>query len=194
MKRIKLALKILAILPCLFFMLSCEIDNILRDPNKSSSILIVAKITGETADGTAADFFESDVEDDATSNVYEDVATASLQAKMKEPEAVLAPSLQNNILVTSYTVTYEDLDTPGGAVPNSFTGYMNSLIEIDSTVDVTFILVRSTAKNQTPLQELKNTANDLNVRATITFYGHDLAENPVEATSNITIHFADWVN
>ena len=190
MKRIKFALKILAVLPCLLFLLSCAIDN----TEQSGSFLIIVSITGQTADGADADFYESEVQDDTTLNVYEDVAEASIQAKLKEPEAVLGPYSWNNIIVTSYTVTYENLDVAGGPVPSSFTGYLNALIEIDATVDVSFILVRSTAKNQTPLQGLKGTTNSLNVRATIIFYGHDLADNQVQVSGNITIHFADWVN
>lgn len=177
-------------LPCLLFLFSCAIDN----TEQSGSFLIIVSITGKTAGGADADFYESDVKDDTTSDVYEDVAVASIQAKMKEPEAVLGPYSWNNIIVTSYTVTYENLDVAGGPVPSSFTGYLNALVEIDSTVAVSFILVRSTAKNQSPLQDLKDTVNSLNVRATVTFYGHDLADNQVQVSGNITIHFADWVN
>ncbi len=197
MKRMK-TLKILAILPCVLFLLSC--DNILSDSQQSGSVLIVAKITGQTATGGEADFYESDVQDDATGTVYEDVAVATLEAKLKEPESVLGPSYNNNILVYAYRVSYVAVLPSGSTVPVSFQGSLNVVIDIDATVDVDFILVRATAKNASPLQDLKGTTNALLVDATITFFCRDLSGKAVkdstdqDPSATISINFADWVN
>jgi len=77
---------------------------------------------------------------------------------------------------------------------------MNVVIDIDATVDVSFILVRAAAKNAAPLQDLKGTINALLVDATITFFCRDLNGKPVKTPSGqdpsgtISINFADWVN
>lgn len=192
MKRIKSSLKIIAILSAIFFLLSC--DNTLRDEDKSSSFLLLVRIKGEAVDGGEADFYESDVQDDETGVVYEDVSVATLEAKLKEPLSLIGPSYKNSIVVTRYTIVYTAVDPPTSSVPQSFEGHLTAVIEIDATTDVSFILVKATAKNESPLQEIKDAVNSLVVRATITFYGHDLASNPVQASGDITIHFADWVN
>lgn len=193
MKRIKSSLKIIAILSAIFFLLSC--DNALRDEDKSSSFLLLVRIKGQAADGGEVDFYESDVQDDETGVVFEDVSIASLEAKLKGPgECVMGSSYKNTIVVTRYTVVYTAVDPLTSSVSRSFEGHLTVVIEIDATIDVSFILVKATAKNESPLQEIKDTVNSLVVRATITFYGHDLASNPVQASGDITIHFADWVN
>lgn len=197
MKRMK-TLKILAILPCVFLLLSC--DNILNNSQKSDSVLIVAKITGQTADGGDADFYESDVQDDTTGVVYEDVSVATLEAKLKEAESVLGPSYNNNVLVYGYRVSYAAVLPSGSTVPVSFQGTLNVVIDIDATIDVTFILVRAAAKNASPLSDLKNTTNALLVDATITFFCKDMNGNAVkdptgqDPSGTISINFADWVN
>ncbi len=197
MKRMK-TLKILVILPFVLLLLSC--DNILNDSQKSGSVLIVAKITGQTAAGSEADFYESDVQDDATGTVYEDVAVATLEAKLKEPESIVGPSYNNNVLIYAYRISYAAVLPSGSTVPISFQGSMNVVIDIDATVDVDFILVRAAAKNEAPLQNLKGTPDALLVDATITFYCKDLSGKAVkdvtgqDPTATISINFADWVN
>ncbi len=69
-----------------------------------------------------------------------------------------------------------------------------AVIEIDATTDVSFILVDRGAKDESPLHEIKDTATQLVVKATVTFYGHDLANNPVQGSGDMTISFADWIN
>jgi len=193
MKRTKFILKILAILPCLLVLLSC--DNILNDSQQSASLLILTKLSGQTAGGGSADFYESDVQDDL-GFVHEDVSIATLEAKLKETVSVLGPSYQNSIRVTEYTVRYEVVDTdisPVPSPPQLFRGSLNIVIEIDATINVSFIIVRASAKNEAPLDQLKLTNNYLLVKATVTFYGEDLAGNPVQDSGDITINFADWV-
>ncbi len=197
MKRMK-TLKILAILPCIFLLFSC--DNILNDGEQSDSVLIVAKITGQTAAGGDADFYESDVQDDTTGNVYEDVSVATLEARLKDLESILGPSYNNNVLVYGYRVSYTAVLPSGSSVPVSFQGSLNVVIDIDATVDVSFILVRAAAKNAAPLQDLKGTLNALLVDATITFFCRDLngkaVKDPIgqDPSATISINFADWVN
>ena len=192
MKRIKSSLKIIAILSAIFFLLSC--DNPLADEDKSGSFLLIARIKGQQIDEGDVDFYQSDVQNDETENVSEDASIATLEAKLKEPLPLIGPSYKNNIVVTRYTVVYTAIDPPTSSVPRSFEGHLTAVIEIDATTDVSFILVESGAKDESPLQEIKDTGNHLVVKATITFYGHDLAGNSVQASGDMTISFADWIN
>jgi hypothetical protein len=202
MKRMKTALKILAVLPCLFLLFSC--DNILNKDQESDSLLIVAKISGQAADGSEADFYESDVRVINTAPppayfIYEDIATATLEAKLKEPESILGPSYTNNVLIYGYRISYETV-LPGGIdPPDPFSGSLNVVIDIDATVDVTFILVRAAAKDLPPLDTLGG-MNALLVDATITFYCKDLNGKPVkdaqgrDPSATISINFMDWAD
>jgi len=202
MKRMKTALKILAVLPCLLLLLSC--DNILSNSQKSGSVLIVSKISGQTASGSEADFYESDVRvANATPPpayyIYEDIAVATLEAKLKEPESILGPSYPNSVLVYGYRVSYTAVLPSGSSVPVSFQGSLNVVIDIDATVDVTFILVRAAAKDAPPLDTIGG-MNALMVDATITFYCRDLDGKAVKDTQGqdpsgkISINFMDWAD
>ena len=201
MKRMK-TLKILAILPCILLLFSC--DNILNDSQQSDSLLIVAKISGQTADGSDADFYESDVRVANPSPppdnfIYEDIAVATLEAKLKEPDSILGPSYTNRVLVYGYRVSYTAVLPSGSAVPVSFQGTLNVVIDIDATVDVTFILVRAAAKTDPPLDALAG-MNALLVDATVTFYCRDLDGKAVKSptgqdpSATISINFMDWAD
>lgn len=187
MKRVKNVLTIMVILPVILFLLSCE----LSDSEKSDTVLIVSKITGKDAEGKDADFLQSDVTT-VLGDVYADVAKATLEAKLKEPET-LGPgiSYMNSILVNRYRVTYTAVDPSGSTVPQSFEGSLSTLIEVDSSLDVSFIIVRDIAKQNSPLSDLA-LGGVLQVIATVTFYGHDLADKEVEATGYLSIYFKDY--
>lgn len=195
MKRTKNALKIIALLPCIFFLLSC--NNRLGDDDTSSSILILTRITGEDIEGNEVDFLESDVVIGGA--VISNSASATLEAKLKNPE-LLVPgiSYQNSIMVNRYEVTYmrtfEGGGTEGVGVPYSFEGTLSAVIEIDATVDISFIIVRAAAKLDRPLVDLLGSLNVLQIVAKVDFFGRDLAGNKVQATGYLTIYFADYID
>ena len=69
--------------------------------------------------------------------------------------------------------------------------------EVDSTVDVSFIIVRAAAKLESPLIDLsypRGEEGELKVKARIDFYGHDLSNRKVTATGNLTIYFANYTD
>ncbi len=195
MKRTKNSLKITAILCVFFFLLSC---NPLEDDSTSSSMLLILDITGTTIDGDAVSFHQSDVV--TAGAVHADTATVTLQAKLLNPEPLVPQASQyTSIVVTRYVISYSRSDgqnTPGVDVPYSFEGSLSTLIEIDATVDISFVIVREAAKLESPLFDLRGGGDEvvIQVTATIDFYGHDLVNNAVKATGSLTIFFADYVD
>lgn len=195
MKRIKLVWKIWAILPCVFFLSTCTI----HEDHQSNSILLVTSITGHTDAGDIADFLESDVFEDLDSTYVADIITATLEAKLKEPESIgLGPSYQNRVNIHSYDVSYTYVDSnmspvPSPNVPTTFTGRLSQQVDIDGTVDIDFVVVRAQAKTVSPLINIAG-ADTMQIVARITFYGEDIAGNPIEATGYLTIYFANFLD
>jgi hypothetical protein len=195
MKRIKFALKIWVILPCVFLLSTCTINP----DHQSNSILLVASITGYTDGGGAADFLESDVFEDVDLTYVADIITATLEAKMKSPEEIPpGPSYLNRINIHSYDVSYTYVDSnmspvPSPNAPATFTGRLSHQVDIDGSVDIAFVVVRAQAKTEVPLINVSG-LNTMQVVARITFYGEDIAGKPIEATGYLTIYFANYAD
>ncbi|MGD8534930.1 MAG: hypothetical protein PVF66_03700 [Candidatus Aminicenantes bacterium] len=198
MKRTKFALKILAILPCVLMLVSCQI----RDEHSSSSILLVVEVAGYTAAGDSADFLQSDViEGDPLldGSIVADIIPATLEAKLKEPASIGAgPSYKNRIFIHTYEVRYtyvDSLNMPSTAVPATFQGRLSVAIDIDSSETIEFVIVREQAKAESPLSDIIiDPSRLLQVVAQITFYGEDIAGHPVQATGYLTIYFAEYAD
>jgi hypothetical protein len=195
MKRMRNASTIATIILLILFLVSC---NNYVGGNKSHTLLVISKITGKTAAGDTADFTESDVYNEVDLTVVADTATASLTAKLIEPKPPTAgPSYQQNIMLNSYKVTFFHPDgtagNPGVDVPVEFVGSLSSIIEVDSSTDVSFVLVPAAAKLVDPLLSLR-AAGVIQARATVTFYGKDMAGNDVQATGDISVFFANYKN
>jgi hypothetical protein len=143
-------------------------------------------------------FHQSDVVTAGAVNA--DTATATLQAKLLNPEPLVPQASQyTSIVVTRYVVSFSRSDgqnTPGVDVPYSFEGSLSTLIEIDATVDISFVIVREVAKFEPPLLDLRDGGDELVLQATATidFYGHDLVNNAVKATGYLTIFFGDYID
>lgn len=202
MKKIKFALKITAVLSVILFLFACSpIEN----DSESNSILILSQILGKSIDGDNVDFLQSDVVTiDSTTGqeiIAADTAKASLTAKRIEPALPTGSSQYNSIMVTRYVVYYSRSDKPnaveGVDVPYSFEGYLSTLIEIDSTVDISFVIVREAAKLEAPLISLRQGGAEriLEITANVDFYGHDLANKPVKKVSGkLSIFFANYAD
>lgn len=200
MEKAKKPLKITAILTVIFLLLSC---NPIEDETQSDSILILQNLTGTDIEGNEVNFLQSDVvsvdSDTELSYVAADAAEASFTAKLMDPTTTLTSSLYNNIIITRYTVAYVRSDgknTEGVEVPYSFEGSLSTLIEIDSTVDVSFIIVREVAKLEPPLINLREGRGEgtIEITAKVDFYGHDITNNKVKATGYLTIFFANYID
>lgn len=198
MRRIKLGWKAGIALLALIFLFAC---NPIEDETKSDSLLIVERITGVDAEGNEADFLQSDVikvnTDTGETYVTADVAKATLRATLLDPAPLMGASAYNDILVNRYVVNYTRTDnknTPGVDVPYPIEGMLNVLVGIDQTVQISFIIVKETAKLEPPLRNLAigRAEGVLTVNAKIDFYGEDLTKRKVKASGYLTIEFANY--
>lgn len=200
MKKAKNALKITVILMGLFFLFSC---NPIADESKSDSILLVVSVTGLDLEQNEVEYLQSDVisysADSQQYYVTADAAKVTLTAKLLNPSTTVEASLYNSIQVTRYTVQYIRSDgksVEGVDVPYSFEGAISANIEIDASVEASFIVVREVAKQESPLVDLIEARGEgvLEVVAKIDFYGHDMTNNKVKATGYLTIFFANYID
>jgi hypothetical protein len=185
----------LALLAASIFLPAC---NPLEDESRSNSILLVENITGKDMSGTDAGFLQSDVvKKDNT--IAADTAKATLSAKFMDPAPILGTSQYSDIVLTRYVVSFSRTDgrnRPGADVPFPFEGSLTTLVRVDSTASVNFVIVREAAKLEAPLINLRDSAygDILNMTAKIEFYGHDLTDKAVKATGYLTVYFANYID
>lgn len=200
MKKVKYALKILAVFPVILLLLSC---NPIENESDSASILILKSMTGTDLEGNEVNYLQSDVlfVDPSTSveTITADGAKASLGTTLLDPASAYGPSSFNGITVDRYVVTYMRADgknVEGVDVPYSFEGALSAFIEVDSSVDISFVIVRAISKAEPPLIDLIDGRAEgvLNVNTKVDFYGHDLTNRNVKATGYISIFFTNYVN
>jgi hypothetical protein len=200
MKKANYLLKLLAILPAIYFFISC---NAVENETNSSSILLVENIMGQDMEDNEANFLQSDVlyKDPSTEaeTIYADIATATLQTKLLNPLSVTGPSQYNDIMLDRYVVTYFRSDgnnIEGVDVPYSFEGHLSVNIPVDSEVTITFVIVREVAKMEPPLVGLTEGRDIgvLQVHAKVEFFGHDMANKNIKATGYLDIFFANYAN
>ncbi len=189
MKRIKNSLKIAAILCVFFFLLSCDLT--LSDSDKSSIILTVTRIIGQSLEKDDADYLISDVK--TNGSVTTNPVIAILEVKFKNPVPLLpGTSYKTSVMIDRYTVTYSS--PRGDPVPISFEGRLSAVCEVGASVSLEILAVRSEAKKIPPLSTIAISGGNLEAVAEIRFFGHDLDGNGVEATGYLTIYFSDWVD
>jgi len=194
------ALKVMAVLPAILLLLSC---NPIENESDSASMLIVKNLTGTDLEGNEVNYLQSDVlyldPTTSTETITADEAKVSLAATLLDPAPAYGASSFNGITVNRYVVTYMRADgknIEGVDVPYSFEGAISAFIEVDSTVDVSFIIVRAVSKAEPPLLDLAEGRAEgvLNVNAKVDFYGHDLTNRNVKATGYLSIYFTNYVN
>ena len=187
----------LALLAASLFLPAC---NPLENDSKSNSILVVESVIGKDMSGNDSDFAQSDVLK-SDGSIAADTAKATLLTRLLDPKPILGTSQYNDIMVTRYVVTFSRTDgrnTPGVDVPFSFEGSMSTLVRVDNSTIVSFVIVREAAKLEPPLLNLSDSAygDILNMTAKIDFYGHELADTTrvVKATGYLTISFANYID
>ncbi len=200
MRKLKNLLKISGILIVTYFIISC---NPIADDTQSNSLLIVVSFTGTDIEDNEVNFLQSDVvqidPDTGLAFVTGDTASVTFTAKLVDPSPEVIASHYNDIKVTHYSVQYfrsDGKNTQGIDVPYAFTGSLSTLVSIDSSVQVAFIIVREVAKLETPLIELRDGTEEgaITVTAKVDFYGHDMTNNRVQATGYLTITFANFID
>lgn len=106
-----------------------------------------------------------------------------------------APSLNNEVTITRYRVSYRRADgrnTPGVDVPHGFDGAVTGTIPTNSAASLGFELVRHVAKMEAPLVQLAFSSTIIATIADITFYGRDQVGNEISATGSILVEFGNF--
>jgi hypothetical protein len=197
MKKNPIALKVLAVVSALGVLAAC---GSLPQDTDSNTILIIESITGTKATGETVAFLQSDVEKIGGQGAYvqADAATANLRPTLQAPDPVNPPSVYNNVVLTTYRVTFELPTSPGNpgvTVPMPFDGNFSTVtLEVGKSTAVPFVAVLEAAKLASPLLDLAGTTLVLETRARIEIFGRDLAGRDVQATGYLTIYFADYID
>lgn len=193
MNTMKKTLRLAVILSAFLALYSC---NPVEDDSRSSSQLIVDNILGTDAQGSSANFLQSDVAL-SSGSIRADTATATLRAETLDPDPILGTSTYNDITVTRYLVSFTRTDgkgVPGVDVPYPFEGSLSTVVRVGSTSSVSFVIVREVAKMEDPLIGLVDLGAEkvLTCTAKVEFYGHDMASRTVKATGYLTVYFANY--
>ena len=168
---------------------------------KSPAILVIDQMLG--ANTATPNQFGGTMQSDIIfkGSRVEDLGQVGLRMMIKDlgnPGAESSPSPLNQIVVNRYRVSYRRADgrnVPGVDVPYPFDGAI-TLTVTESAQLISFTIVRVQAKLDPPLSSLGNLGGGLvlGTIADVTFYGHDMAGNPVQQTGSIFINFADWAD
>jgi len=185
----------------LIFILSFSIScNKIENDTRSNSILIIKSIKAINWEEEEADVLFSDVIVEKEDSIYvqSDLAVVELTAELMNPSPGLESSVYNNIMIDRYIVHFERSDgknTPGVDVPYPIEGNLSVLVEVGTSVKVSFVVVTINAKREPPLINLVN-GNEPEIKATavIELYGHDLANNKVKATGYLQVFFNNYLN
>ena len=193
MKKTTPILKVLAVAAAFLALAAC---NSLSKTTESSSMIVVQSITGTTTEGDIVAYLQSDVL--GTGGIITvDNATATITVRLINPNPLDGPSQFNDVVLTNYRVTYElpsGPGTPGTDVPLPFDGNFSTVLcQVDKETTVPFVVVLEAAKLAAPLSALVGTTTVLERKAKIEIFGHDLTNNPVQATGYLTIYFGDYL-
>lgn len=129
--------------------------------------------------------------------VFDDSGSVTLRAPLKDigGAAGLTPTTNNEVTITRLTIEYVRADgrnTPGVDVPYPIDGAATGTIPAGGTLQLGFEIVRHTAKQESPLAELRTSPNIIVTTARVTFYGRDRVGNNVSVTGQIQINFGNF--
>ena len=129
---------------------------------------------------------------------FGDNGTASFRAPLKDVVTTTtpaAPTSNNEVTLTRYHVEYTRADgrnTPGVDVPYAFDGAATGTIPANGTLTLAFVLVRNTAKQESPLVQLQVNPGIITSIAKVTFYGTDRVGHAISVTGLIQIDFGNF--
>ncbi len=129
---------------------------------------------------------------------FGDTGTVTLRAPLKDVVGTTtpaAPTTNNEVTITRYHVEYVRADgrnTPGVDVPYPFDGAATGTVPANGTLTMGFALVRTTAKQETPLVQLQFNPGIITTIARVTFYGQDRVGHDISVTGQIQIDFGNF--
>jgi hypothetical protein len=130
--------------------------------------------------------------------VFGDVGQVILRISLKDigtATIVAAPTANNEVTITRYHVNYrraDGLNTPGVDVPYGIDGAVTGTVPATGSLTLGFVLVRNTAKEESPLVQLISSPNIISTIAEVTFYGQDQVGNVVSITGSIDVAFGNF--
>ena len=130
--------------------------------------------------------------------IFTDPGQVILRIVPKDIGPVVAPTVpssNNAVTITRVHVAYRRADgrnTEGVDVPYAFDGATTGTVAPGVTTSLGFVLVRSAAKSESPLVQLKTNGIVITTIADVTFYGQDLVGNDISVTGSIQIDFGNF--
>jgi hypothetical protein len=130
--------------------------------------------------------------------IFSDSGVARFHLSMKDIGNDLvptSPTTNNAVTLNRYRVSYRRADgrnTPGVDVPYAFEGAATITIPGSSSVSTGFELVRSVAKQESPLVQLNYNSNVISTIADVTFYGQDQVGNDITVTGSLSVDFSNF--
>jgi hypothetical protein len=125
--------------------------------------------------------------------IFGDTGTVSFRLLPKN--TLIDPTSNNEVTITRYRVSYRRNDgnnVQGVDVPYGFDGAATVTIPATGTASVGFVLVRNTAKSESPLVQLRYNPGIVTAIADVTFWGRDRVGNDISATGSIQIDFGNF--
>jgi hypothetical protein len=125
--------------------------------------------------------------------IFADVGQAVLRLTPKDLS--IAPTTNNQVTIRRYHVSYRRADgrnVPGVDVPYDFDGAATGTVPAAGVLTLGFELVRHSAKEESPLVQLKVNPQIISTIAEVTFYGTDQVGNDISATGSISIDFGNF--
>lgn len=129
--------------------------------------------------------------------ICEDEVPVDLAVRNKNPNSE-SPRIPGAVLVTGYDVRYYRSDgrnQEGIDVPYRIAGKISTAVDVatSGTVEVIIEVVRRQAKLEPPLSNIEQAAV-LTMFAHITIYGETVSGERVEASGDLQIDFADYLD
>ena len=112
-----------------------------------------------------------------------------------QPGAPTTPSTNNEVTVTRVHVAYRRTDgrnIQGVDVPYAFDTATTGTVPATGLATLGFILVRNTAKQESPLIQLETNGIIISTIADVTFFGHDQVGNDISVTGSIGVDFGNF--
>jgi len=211
MTRMRKALRLVGIVAAIAATASC--GDVVRNGRAPVIIVVdsMAGASGKTTGGTFVNPLASDVltlittplpcsTDKPCPTVFNDDGQVAMHLELKDQGASTTPSVasaNNQVTITRYHVHYTRADghnTPGVDVPFDFDGAVTGTIPASGSVNIPFEIVRSAAKQESPLVQLIASGTVITTITEVTFYGTDLVGNAISAKAQMTIDFANFAD
>ena len=129
--------------------------------------------------------------------IFGDIGEASLRIVPKDigPTGGATPSTNNEVTITRVHVAYRRADgrnVEGRDVPYAFDGAATGTVPSGGSLKLGFVLVRNTAKSESPLVQLQSNGIIITTICDITFYGQDRVGNDISVTGSIQVDFGNF--